>query len=99
MEPGANFSMDDHSLCDLAEDLETLDLFNVDVHEVTMTTLVNAFKRKSFLFLPSKHKGLATAHSRFEQLNTAFLKVMKVQKSKCKKFISAFGAQFSFEGL
>ena len=65
----------DHSLCDLSEELEDLDLGGGDPHMINMTTLVHAFKRKSFLLMPGKHQGIATAHSRFEQLNASFLKV------------------------
>ena len=68
-------SKTNHSLCDLSEELDDLDLGGGDPHMINMTTLVNAFKRKSFLQMPGKHQGIATAHSRFEQLNASFLKV------------------------
>ena len=65
----------DHSKCCLKEELEALDLPGVDPHDVTMTAIVHAFKRKSFILMPGKHQGLKTAISRFQELNAAFLKV------------------------
>ena len=70
-----------HGHCDLQEDLDALDLLSADPHTTSMTTLVQAFKRKSFLLMPLKHQGLANAHSRFEELNVSFLKVLLNQVS------------------
>ena len=56
----------DHNLCDLWEELDDLDLRGADPHKISMTTIVHAFKKKSFILMPGKHQGIATAHSRFE---------------------------------
>ena len=89
-----------HSDCDLQEDLDALDLHGADPHGTSMTTLVHAFKRKSFLLMPGKHLGIANAHSRFEELNSSFLKVCKVKVIFYLNFILlAFGAQSHFERI
>ena len=64
-----------HDLCDLQAELDVLDLGGGDPHHLNMTTLVQAFKRKSFMLMPGKNQNISNAHTRFEQLNTAFLKV------------------------
>ena len=70
-----NSEATNHELCDLQDELDAIDLGGGDPHHLNMTTIVHAFKRKSFLLMPGKHLSIATAHTRFEQLNAAFLKV------------------------
>ena len=76
-----------HNDCHLSEDLDALDLHGADPHVISMSTLVYAFKRKSFLLMPGKHQGIPNAHSRFEQLNVSFLKVFKVKTNFVKMII------------
>ena len=57
----------------LAEELELLGLPTTS--PPTWKELRKAFKKKSILLLPEKHPSSPNAHSRFEQLNDAFLKV------------------------
>jgi hypothetical protein len=40
-----------------------------------MKDLRRQFKKRSIALLPEKHPSLANAHSRFEELNAAFVKV------------------------
>ena len=82
MEQNVTKETTNHNLCDLRDELDDLDLSGGNPHDINMTTLVHAFKRKSFLLMPGKHLGIATAHARFEQLNTSFLKVCKCYKIK-----------------
>ena len=67
-----------HDLCDLQDELDVLDLGDGDPHHLNMTSLVHAFKRKSFMIMPGKHQNINNAHTRFEQLNAAFLKVCQI---------------------
>ena len=53
-----------------------LDLLGVSSeNDLTVKELKKAFKRKSLSMLPEKHPTIANAHSQFEEVNEAFLKV------------------------
>ena len=53
-----------------------LDLLGVNSeNDLTVKELKKAFKRKSLSMLPEKHPTIANAHSQFEEVNEAFLKV------------------------
>ena len=58
----------------IADDLELLGLSSSCLP--TMKDLRKAFKKKSILLLPEKHPTTPNAHSRFEDVNTAFIKVI-----------------------
>ena len=43
---------------------------------LTLKEAKKAFRRKSHLLLPEKALGLQNAHTRFEELNASFLKIL-----------------------
>jgi hypothetical protein len=67
-------SPSDHIYCDFVKELSTLDMKG-DTHTIRIKDLVTAIKKKSFYMLPSKHTALPNAHSRFEEMTLAFIKV------------------------
>ena len=46
-----------------------------DGESLTLKELKKCFKKKSLAMLPEKHPTVANAHSQFEEVNTAFVKV------------------------
>ena len=54
-------------------ELETLGIANGE--NLSIKELRKSFKRKSLAMLPEKHPTVANAHSRFEEVNSAFVKV------------------------
>ena len=63
-----------HIYCDYEEQLASLDMTG-DSHTIGIKELVSQFKKKSFYMMPNKHTALPNAHTRFEQMIEAFLKV------------------------
>ena len=55
-------------------ELEVLGI--TDGMSLTLKELRKAFKKKSLAMLPEKHPTVANAHSQFEEVNTAFVKVL-----------------------
>ena len=47
--------------------------------EVDLKELRKAFKRKSLAMLPEKHPTVLNAHAMFEDINSAFVKVLNIQ--------------------
>ena len=53
-----------------------LDILGVtDEKEINLKELKKAFKKRSLAMLPEKHPTVANAHSKFEEVNEAFLEV------------------------
>ena len=46
-----------------------------DEKDFNLKELKKAFKKKSLTMLPEKHPTVANAHSQFEEVNEAFVKV------------------------
>ena len=59
---------------DVRKHMETLG-FGGD-ETLTMKECRKMFKRKSIAMLPEKHPTVPNAHSRFEEINIAFVEVM-----------------------
>ena len=58
---------------------------------LTMKECRRMFKRKSIAMLPEKHPTVPNAHSRFEEINTAFVEVRNTinqQKKNQQHFLS-----------
>ncbi len=49
--------------------------FILSLHNILFQELKKQFKKKSMLLLPEKHPSVANAHSRFVELNNAFITV------------------------
>ena len=45
--------------------------------ELNLRELRRAFKKRSLAMLPEKHPTVANAHTQFEEVNAAFVKVTK----------------------
>ena len=58
---------------------------------LTMKECRKMFKRKSIAMLPEKHPTVPNAHSRFEEINIAFIEVCKGRVQKNKYFHGIFG--------
>jgi hypothetical protein len=72
-----SISPSDHIYCDYQKELAILNMQG-DTHTINIKELVTTFKKKSFYMLPSKHTALPNAHSRFQELIAAFLKVLQL---------------------
>ena len=48
---------------------------HLSLHNILFQELKKQFKKKSMLLLPEKHPSVANAHSRFVELNNAFITV------------------------
>ena len=55
--------------------METIGLSGDEI--LTMKELRKMFKRKSIAMLPEKHPTVPNAHSRFEEVNVAFVEVSR----------------------
>ena len=61
------------SLADYINELDLLGISNEK--EIRLIELKKNFKKKSLAMLPEKHPTIANAHSQFEEVNEAFVKV------------------------
>ena len=62
----------------MSEISNELDLIGLPSEKpVTLKEAKRCFRRKSHLLLPEKSLGAPNAHARFEELNTAFVRVLK----------------------
>lgn len=57
------------------EELEILGIPDSD-SDINLRELRKAFKKRSLAMLPEKHPTVANAHTKFEEVNAAFAKVM-----------------------
>ena len=57
------------------EELEILGIPDSD-SDINLRELRKAFKKRSLAMLPEKHPTVANAHTKFEEVNAAFVKVM-----------------------
>ena len=74
--------------------IKALDKPLVIAHQAYKLT-TQVFKKKSLTLLPEKHPALLNAHSRFEELNSAYV---EVQNSKISSQMSYVPCQ-TFKGL
>ena len=63
---------------EFAEELEILGI--PDQNDVSLKELRRAFKKRSLAMLPEKHPTVANAHTQFEEVNAAFVKVLMINK-------------------
>ena len=62
----------------MSEISKELDLIGLSSERpVTLREAKRCFRRKSHLLLPEKSLGAPNAHARFEELNSAFVRVLK----------------------
>ena len=66
------------SLADYINELDLLGISNEK--EIRLIELKKNFKKKSLAMLPEKHPTIANAHSQFEEVNDAFVKVFTYLK-------------------
>ena len=58
----------------LKADFETIGV-GEEVDNINLKDLKRAFKKKSLTMLPEKHPTVPNAHTRFEEVNAAFVRV------------------------
>jgi lipopolysaccharide biosynthesis protein len=63
-------------MMEIADELEKLGI--EEGRDVNMKELRKAFKRKSLAMLPEKHPTVVNAHAMFEDINSAFVKVLNI---------------------
>ena len=69
------------SLADYINELDLLGISNEK--EIRLIELKKNFKKKSLAMLPEKHPTIANAHSQFEEVNEAFVKVFEYVNNVC----------------
>ena len=69
------------SLADYINELDLLGISNEK--EIRLIELKKNFKKKSLAMLPEKHPTIANAHSQFEEVNEAFVKVFAYLRIVC----------------
>ena len=69
------------SLADYINELDLLGISNEK--EIRLIELKKYFKKKSLAMLPEKHPTIANAHSQFEEVNEAFVKVVAYLRIVC----------------
>jgi DnaJ-class molecular chaperone len=69
------------SLADYINELDLLGISNEK--EIRLIELKKNFKKKSLAMLPEKHPTIANAHSQFEEVNEAFVKVFTYLNIVC----------------
>ena len=62
-------------MSEISQELDLIGLSNE--RPVTLKEAKRCFRRKSHLLLPEKSLGAPNAHARFEELNNAFVRVLK----------------------
>jgi DnaJ-class molecular chaperone len=65
----------------MKEFLDELEILGIpEQTELNLKELRRAFKKRSIAMLPEKHPTVANAHTQFEEVNAAFVKVMRTNK-------------------
>ena len=67
-------------MSEISQELDLIGLSNE--RPVTLKEAKRCFRRKSHLLLPEKSLGAPNAHARFEELNNAFVRVLKYLRDK-----------------
>ena len=76
------------SLADYINELDLLGISNEK--EIRLIELKKNFKKKSLAMLPEKHPTIANAHSQFEEVNEAFVKVFTYLNIVCSILYKPF---------
>ena len=59
-----------------------LSVIGIQDENVNLKDVKKYFKKKSIQMLPEKHPTVPNAHTKFEEVNTAFVKVLKFYRDQ-----------------